>query len=105
MTWWQPPDAPARSASDQCGRVGFERRGGKRCDERLRGLGVNLMVRDVAVALPFHIEVLGAECLYGDEDFAALRHTGADGTRAGWFGSASTSAKKRSPSFEPPTAS
>lgn len=51
----------------------------------LRGLGVNLMVRDISLALPFHLEVLGAECLYHDEDFAALRHTGADGVVAEWM--------------------
>ncbi len=52
---------------------------------RLRGLGVNLLVRDIRRALPFHLEVLGAECLYDDEDFAALRHTAADGTVAEWM--------------------
>jgi len=39
----------------------------------LRGLTVNLLVRDVAAALPFHEQVLAAECLYHDADFAAFR--------------------------------
>ena len=38
----------------------------------LRGLGINLMVRDVARSLPFHQQVLGAQVLYEDVDFAAL---------------------------------
>ena len=39
----------------------------------LRGLSLNLLVRDVAAALPFHREVLGAELIYSDPDFAVLR--------------------------------
>ena len=39
----------------------------------LRGLGLNLLVRDVAAALPFHRDVLGAEVIYSDPDFAVLR--------------------------------
>ena len=50
-----------------------------------RGLGVNLMVRSIERALPFHVEALGAQCLYHDEDFAALRFTAADGTEAQWM--------------------
>ena len=42
----------------------------------LRGFGVNLLVRDVAKAVAFQTEVLGAELLYSDGDFAALRHGG-----------------------------
>ena len=40
----------------------------------LRGLSLNLLVRDIAAALPFHRDVLGAEVIYSDPDFAALRH-------------------------------
>ena len=40
----------------------------------LQGLTVNLLVRDIATALPFHCEVLGAEVIYSDPDFAVLRH-------------------------------
>ena len=40
----------------------------------LRGLTVNLLVRDVEPALAFAREVLGAEPIYSDTDFAALRH-------------------------------
>ena len=40
----------------------------------LRGLSVNVLVRDVAAALPFQREVLGAEVVYADADFAVLRH-------------------------------
>ena len=44
----------------------------------LRGLTVNLLVRDVARALPFHQEVLGAEVVYHDPDFAVLRRDGVE---------------------------
>jgi uncharacterized glyoxalase superfamily protein PhnB len=37
------------------------------------GLGVNLLVRDVAGAVRFAAEVLGASTIYADEDFAVLR--------------------------------
>ena len=40
----------------------------------LRGLGLNLLVRDIEMALPFHREVLKAEVVYSDPDFAVLRH-------------------------------
>ena len=40
----------------------------------LRNLTVNLLVRDIAAALPFHREVLGAEVVYSDPDFAVLRY-------------------------------
>jgi catechol 2,3-dioxygenase-like lactoylglutathione lyase family enzyme len=40
----------------------------------LRGLSLNLLVRDITAALPFHRDVLGAEVIYSDPDFAALRH-------------------------------
>ena len=47
---------------------------------RLRSLAArpeaNLLVRDVAAALPFHRDVLGAEVVYGDPDFAVLRWHG-----------------------------
>jgi len=39
---------------------------------------VNLIVADVARSLRFYAEVLGAETLYSDEDFAALRLAGLD---------------------------
>jgi catechol 2,3-dioxygenase-like lactoylglutathione lyase family enzyme len=38
----------------------------------LRGLSVNLIVRDVAAALPFYTEILGLRLHYSDPDFAAL---------------------------------
>jgi catechol 2,3-dioxygenase-like lactoylglutathione lyase family enzyme len=44
----------------------------------LRGLTLNLLVRDVAAALPFHREVLGAEVVYHDADFAVLRAHGSE---------------------------
>src|SRR5919106_541184 len=40
----------------------------------LQGLTLNLLVRDIAGALPFHREVLGAVVVYSDPDFAVLRH-------------------------------
>ncbi len=44
----------------------------------LTGLTVNLLVRDVAAALPFHREVLDAEVIYDDPDFAVLRRGAAE---------------------------
>ncbi len=44
----------------------------------LRGLTLNLLVRDIATALPFHREVLGAEVVYSDPDFAVLRRDGVE---------------------------
>jgi hypothetical protein len=44
----------------------------------LQGLTVNLLVRDVAAALPFHTEVLAAEVVYGDPDFAVIRGYGGE---------------------------
>ena len=40
----------------------------------LRGLSLNLLVRDMARALAFAREVLGVEPVYADPDFAMLRH-------------------------------
>lgn len=44
----------------------------------LRGLGFNLLVRDVARSVRFATEVLGATSFYDDEDFAAMRLNGGD---------------------------
>ena len=44
----------------------------------LRGLGFNLLVRDVPRAVKFATQVLGATSFYDDEDFAALRLNGGD---------------------------
>jgi len=44
----------------------------------LRGLSVNLLVRDVARAVAFAREVLGAEAVYADADFAVLRRGAAE---------------------------
>ena len=44
----------------------------------LRGIGFNLLVSDVARAVRFATEVLGATSFYDDEDFAALRWNGQD---------------------------
>ena len=40
----------------------------------LRGLGVNLLVRNIEAALAFHREVHKAQVVYHDPDFAVLRH-------------------------------
>ena len=42
------------------------------------GLGVNLLVRDVAGSVRFATEVLRATAVYADEDFAVLRLAGAE---------------------------
>ncbi len=44
----------------------------------LHGLTLNLLVRDVERALPFHREVLGALVVYSDPDIAVLRHQDAE---------------------------
>jgi catechol 2,3-dioxygenase-like lactoylglutathione lyase family enzyme len=44
----------------------------------LRGFGVNLLVSDVERAVAFQTEVLGAEVVYADADFAVLRARGAE---------------------------
>jgi catechol 2,3-dioxygenase-like lactoylglutathione lyase family enzyme len=40
----------------------------------LKGLGVNLLVRDVARSVAFAKDVLGAAVAFADKDFAVLRH-------------------------------
>ncbi len=44
----------------------------------LKGLGFNLLVTDVARAVKFATEVLGAVSFYNDEDFAAMKLGGGD---------------------------
>jgi len=44
----------------------------------LRGLGFNLLVRDVPRAVKFAVDVLGATSFYDDEDFAAMKLNGGD---------------------------
>ena len=44
----------------------------------LRGLGINLIVRDVTAALRFQAEVLEAEIIHNDRDFAAIRGFGGE---------------------------
>ena len=44
----------------------------------LRGLTVNLLVRDVALALAFQRDVLRATVVYADPDFAVVRGYGAE---------------------------
>src|SRR3569623_2990471 len=40
----------------------------------LKGLGVNLLVRDVARSVAFAKDVLGATVAFADQDFAVLRY-------------------------------
>ena len=42
------------------------------------GLGVNLLVRDIAIAAGFQRDVLGARIIYWDADFAIMRGSGAE---------------------------
>ncbi len=44
----------------------------------LKGLGINLLVRDVAASAAFAKAVLGAEAIYEDPDFAMLRRGDAE---------------------------
>ena len=43
-----------------------------------QGLGVNLLVKDVAKAAAFQTKVLAAEAVYADPDFAAMRAGGSE---------------------------
>ena len=43
-----------------------------------QGLGVNLLVRDVAAAVKFQKQVLGAETVYADPDFAVMKAGGTE---------------------------
>ena len=45
----------------------------------LTGMGVNLLVREVARSVAFLTEVLRLETVYADADFAVLRHGGREG--------------------------
>ena len=51
----------------------------------LAGFGVNLIVRDIARALEFQREVLGASVVYTDPDFAVVRGPVRDGSPAEWM--------------------
>ena len=44
----------------------------------LRGVGVNLLVREVEASVAFVAGVLGLDVVYADPDFAVLRHDGCD---------------------------
>ena len=44
----------------------------------LKGLTINLLVRDVAAALAFHRAVLDVEVVYDDADFAVVRRGDAE---------------------------
>jgi catechol 2,3-dioxygenase-like lactoylglutathione lyase family enzyme len=44
----------------------------------LHGLTINLLVRNMAAALRFSCEVLGAKVVYSDPDFAVLQHGDAE---------------------------
>lgn len=44
----------------------------------LKGIGFNLLVSDVPRSVAFATQVIGAECLYDDADFAMLKVAGGD---------------------------
>jgi catechol 2,3-dioxygenase-like lactoylglutathione lyase family enzyme len=46
--------------------------------QTLSGLGVNLLVRDIAACTRFQVAVLGADVVYADPDFAVYRAYGAE---------------------------
>ena len=50
---------------------------GRALAESGQAIGFNLIVRDIAAALPFHLEVLEANVAYHDPDIAALHRQGA----------------------------
>lgn len=51
----------------------------------LKGLGINLLVRDIARSALFARTVLGAEIVYSDKDFAVLRQGPAGPHQAEWM--------------------
>lgn len=51
----------------------------------LRGVGFNLLVGDMARAIAFQTDVLAAEVIYQDADFAVLAHRDASGTSHQWM--------------------
>jgi hypothetical protein len=50
----------------------------------LTGLTLNLLVRDVAASLPFHLQVLAAAAVYHDPDIAVLRFAHAEWMLHAW---------------------
>ncbi len=64
----------------------IEKPSGDEYGRKLRGFGINLLVRDMAASLAFLTEVMGVEQVYSNVDFAILSHGGmefmlhADGT-------------------------
>ena len=50
----------------------------------LKGLGINLLVREVARGVAFAHDVLGAHVVYADKDFAVLRYANGP-TSAEWM--------------------
>jgi len=51
----------------------------------LRGIGINLLVRDIGRSALFARTVLGAEIVYSDKDFAVLRQGPAGPHQATWM--------------------
>jgi hypothetical protein len=51
----------------------------------LRGIGINLLVRDIGRSALFARTVLGAEIVYSDQDFAVLRQGPAGPHQATWM--------------------
>ena len=54
----------------------IEKPAGDEYGRRLRGLGINLLVRDVLATVGFLVEVMELEQVYSNPDFAILRHQG-----------------------------
>ncbi|MBL9033495.1 MAG: VOC family protein [Rhodospirillaceae bacterium] len=50
----------------------------------LKGLGINLLVRDVARSASFARDVLGAQVVFADKDFAVIRYANGP-TSAEWM--------------------
>ena len=51
---------------------------GREYGQSLKGLSLNLLVKDVGASLKFQEKVLGAEVVYSDPDFAVLSGYGAE---------------------------
>lgn len=51
----------------------------------LAGFGINLLVRDIARSLAFARDVLEAEIVYAERDFAVLRRKTGSGSRIEWM--------------------
>ncbi len=81
---WVRPDSPTYNAPMTKKRSGEPWMPAPEYGRSLSGLTVNLLVEDIARALPFHLRVLGASAVYHDPDIAVLRFAHAEWMLHAW---------------------